>query len=224
MAQDQDNFPRTTSPPRKRRRPPKSCDPCRRRKVRCDRELPCGPCQRARTSLHCFYRPAVTARSPSTDEDCRLTASCGPEGHTPPPQAVDLQTKIRPAAPTAQSQPQGPNYDQTKIIQDLQNRVRRLEEQLCDLPLSKGAIGPNPSVSPSQALRHLHDRVRGAEQHCLMHLGPVLRSMDGPYRPRFLVCVSPRIKRSFLPSHWLHTAEKVWDFGVTSLNLQESCR
>ncbi|KAH1583948.1 hypothetical protein KXX69_000883 [Aspergillus fumigatus] len=178
MAQDQDNFPRTTSPPRKRRRPPKSCDPCRRRKVRCDRELPCGPCQRARTSLHCFYRPAVTARSPSTDEDCRLTASCGPEGHTPPPQAVDLQTKIRPAAPTAQSQPQGPNYDQTKIIQDLQNRVRRLEEQLCDLPLSKGAIGPNPSVSPSQALRHLHDRFQVIGKFDAKEVEPSLQDVD----------------------------------------------
>ncbi|KAH2980197.1 hypothetical protein KXW58_002933 [Aspergillus fumigatus] len=178
MAQDQDNFPRTTSPPRKRRRPPKSCDPCRRRKVRCDREVPCGPCQRARTSLHCFYRPAVTARSPSTDEDCRLTASCGPEGHTPPPQAVDLQTKIRPAAPTAQSQPQGPNYDQTKIIQDLQNRVRRLEEQLCDLPLSKGAIGPNPSVSPSQALRHLHDRFQVIGKFDAKEVEPSLQDVD----------------------------------------------
>ncbi|KAH1489173.1 hypothetical protein KXX42_001451, partial [Aspergillus fumigatus] len=214
MAQDQDNFPQTTSPPRKRRRPPKSCDPCRRRKVRCDREVPCGPCQRARTSLHCFYRPAVTARSPSTDEDCRLTASCGPEGHTPPPQAVDLQTKIRPAAPTAQSQPQGPNYDQTKIIQDLQNRVRRLEEQLFDLPLSKGAIGPNPSVSPSQALRHLHDRVRGAEQQ-LSDASRPSPSVNGWTIPATLprLRIAPNNTKLFGPSHWLHTAEKFQVIG-----------
>jgi hypothetical protein len=224
MVLNQDSTSRTTSPPRKRRRPPKSCGPCRRRKVRCDREFPCGPCQRARTSLQCFYRPAVTASSPSADEFCWLTASCVPEGHTPPPQAVDLQTKSRPPAPTSQSQPQDQSQYQNKIIQDLQNRVRRLEEQLPCPPLSQGTTGPNPSVSETQALRHLPDRVREAEQ-LLSDASRPSPSVNGwtilPTLPRLRI--APNKTKLFGPSHWLHTAEKVWYIGVTSLNLQESC-
>ncbi|KAI0129018.1 C6 transcription factor [Xylariales sp. AK1849] len=47
---------------RKRRRPPKSCEQCRKRKLRCDRELPCKPCRRSRHVLQCSYQ-ADTQRS-----------------------------------------------------------------------------------------------------------------------------------------------------------------
>lgn len=43
------------SNPRKRRRPALSCEQCRRRKVRCDREMPCGPCSKAHPELECEY-------------------------------------------------------------------------------------------------------------------------------------------------------------------------
>ncbi|GFF95099.1 C6 transcription factor, putative [Aspergillus udagawae] len=198
MAQDQGNPSLTTSPPHKRRRPPQSCDPCRRRKVRCDREFPCGLCERARTSLQCFYRPAVAASSPSVDEFSRLTASCAPDGHIPPPQAVDPQMQSRPPAPTSQSQPQDQNQYQNKIIQDLQSRVRRLEEQLPGPPLSRDTTGPNPRVSQTQALRHLHDRVLGAQQQLSDASRPSSSVNGWAYRPPFLVWVSPAIRRSFL--------------------------
>ena len=45
-------------PPRKRRRPAFSCVQCRRRKVKCDREEPCGPCSRlggGGGALSCWY-------------------------------------------------------------------------------------------------------------------------------------------------------------------------
>ena len=41
---------------RKRRRPAKSCESCRRRKIRCDQEVPCGPCRRARGSVECSFK------------------------------------------------------------------------------------------------------------------------------------------------------------------------
>lgn len=41
--------------PRKRRRPALSCEQCRRRKVRCDREMPCGPCTKSHPPLECEY-------------------------------------------------------------------------------------------------------------------------------------------------------------------------
>lgn len=40
--------------PRKRRRPPKACTQCRRRKVRCDQKMPCNQCTRLKIS-NCSY-------------------------------------------------------------------------------------------------------------------------------------------------------------------------
>lgn len=211
-----------TSPPRKRRRPPKSCEPCRRRKIRCDREFPCGPCERARTPVQCFYRPAAAPSSPSVGEVSRVNTSCVLEAHTPPPQTVDSQLR-RPPAPTSQLQPQDHDQYQNKILHDLQNGVRRLEEQLSGTLFSRGMTGPNPSLSQSQALRHLHGRVLGAEQQLsdASHSSP---SANGWAIPATLprLRIGPHKTKLFGPSHWLHTAEKVWYIGCTSFNLSKS--
>lgn len=42
---------------RRRRRPPLACIACRRRKVRCDRKMPCQNCVRARRVTSCAYVP-----------------------------------------------------------------------------------------------------------------------------------------------------------------------
>ncbi|KAI0973773.1 hypothetical protein F4678DRAFT_470980 [Xylaria arbuscula] len=53
---------------RHRCRPAKSCEPCRTRKIKCDRGLPCKPCMRSRASLSCTYksdhRPGSTGSQP----------------------------------------------------------------------------------------------------------------------------------------------------------------
>lgn len=43
------------SPVRKRRRPAYSCTECRRRKVRCDRSMPCGQCTAQKVASLCVY-------------------------------------------------------------------------------------------------------------------------------------------------------------------------
>jgi hypothetical protein len=43
-----------TVPPRKRRRPALSCVECRRRKIKCDRRMPCSHCMQLRSTL-CAY-------------------------------------------------------------------------------------------------------------------------------------------------------------------------
>ncbi|KAH6891326.1 hypothetical protein B0T10DRAFT_484996 [Thelonectria olida] len=42
-------------PAHKRRRPAVACTECRRRKVRCDRASPCGPCSKSPLGLRCVY-------------------------------------------------------------------------------------------------------------------------------------------------------------------------
>ncbi|PLB48555.1 putative C6 transcription factor [Aspergillus steynii IBT 23096] len=58
----------TTSPksPPRRRRPALSCTICRRRKLKCDRSLPCGQCVKSKTPDRCVYSgPQVPAHSES---------------------------------------------------------------------------------------------------------------------------------------------------------------
>lgn len=51
---------------KKRRRPARSCEQCRQRKVKCNLEEPCGPCIRARASLACSYRLDTVRKDSST--------------------------------------------------------------------------------------------------------------------------------------------------------------
>lgn len=46
-----------TPTPRKRRRPALSCVQCRRRKIKCDRNFPCGQCEQSKSATACFYSP-----------------------------------------------------------------------------------------------------------------------------------------------------------------------
>ncbi|KAI1746966.1 hypothetical protein F4782DRAFT_522836 [Xylaria castorea] len=72
---------------RQRRRPAKSCEPCRSRKIKCDRGLPCRPCMRSRASLLCTYKPDHMPVSP------------GSQAHTPSqPDAVE-EAGVLPSTP-----------------------------------------------------------------------------------------------------------------------------
>jgi hypothetical protein len=136
---------------------------------------------------------------------------------------VDPQTQSRPPAPTSQSPPLDQDQSQDKIIQDLQRRIRRLEENLPGPVPSRATTGPNPGVSQTQALRHLQDRVLGAEEQMSDDFRPNL-SVNGWAIPATLprLRVTPEKMKLFGPSHWLHTAEKVC-IGFASPNLQSPC-
>lgn len=57
--------------PQRRRRPPLSCTECRRRKLKCDRSLPCGQCVRSKTADDCaFVSPQP---GPVTDSEHRMS-------------------------------------------------------------------------------------------------------------------------------------------------------
>ncbi|ROV98026.1 hypothetical protein VMCG_06972 [Cytospora schulzeri] len=60
----------STAPAEKRRRrPPLACIACRRRKVRCDRKLPCQNCVRARRATSCAYVPDERIEPRDDDDD-----------------------------------------------------------------------------------------------------------------------------------------------------------
>ncbi|KAK8063998.1 hypothetical protein PG996_008650 [Apiospora saccharicola] len=68
-----------TSARRARRRSPKSCEQCRKRKLRCDRGLPCRPCKRSRGALQCFYSPETNRAAPSEAPQLLPQSASNPE-------------------------------------------------------------------------------------------------------------------------------------------------
>lgn len=138
---------------KRRRRPAKSCDACRARKVRCDQKMPCGPCKRARSTPKCVYAPDVV-RIPSPDP---TPEESGPGG-APLPTPVQLRHRT----------PQGSSSlddcaeaDQLRRqIKDLQNRVDCLESKV-ETNAAKTAAAPTADlrVAPIQPkLRQTADK------------------------------------------------------------------
>jgi hypothetical protein len=69
---------------RKRRRPALSCAECRRRKVKCDRTSPCGPCTSYKSPT-CTYTntPASTSGTPITRTTNRTTSTSASNTSSP---------------------------------------------------------------------------------------------------------------------------------------------
>ncbi|KAF5652942.1 C6 transcription factor [Fusarium sp. NRRL 25303] len=75
------------APKRRRRRPARSCEQCRRRKIRCSLGQPCNGCVRARAPMQCSYRdgsPVVATRSSEvfSSVPAERTESQGPDTAT----------------------------------------------------------------------------------------------------------------------------------------------
>jgi len=100
------------SGPRKRRRPALSCVECRKRKVKCDRRRPCGPCTRTRMPT-CTYRP-----DPLLGE--RLTAR--------ETSAIGASAVVVEAIAANPSQSE--MAEKNRIIQELTDRLHELESKL----------------------------------------------------------------------------------------------
>jgi hypothetical protein len=75
-----------TLPPRKRRRPALSCFECRRRKIKCDRNLPCSNCRQSKR-VTCTYKDShstavdrhAAPRGPPTPHSINDRLGCPPE-------------------------------------------------------------------------------------------------------------------------------------------------
>ncbi|KAI3124857.1 transcriptional regulator family: Fungal Specific TF [Penicillium roqueforti] len=63
--------------PQRRRRPPLSCTVCRKRKLKCDRSLPCGQCVRSKTTAQCVF---IGAQPDPTSDQRRMSPPQLPHG------------------------------------------------------------------------------------------------------------------------------------------------
>ena len=190
--------------PRRRRRPAKSCDQCRNRKVRCDLNQPCGPCQRARSALACSYREGVRGaqRSRIVDGDPQRSTRAGEISAPDEP-----LSRSPPAAPLHERQRQEAESNIDTGIKSLHDRLQFLEEQSIR----------RQSNTQQQTLDRLLERLERLEQRINTIDGnsPTNLPDSSNTSELFVSQIPPRLRavpektKFYGPSHWLHTAEKV---------------
>lgn len=130
------------APPRKRRRPALSCAECRRRKVKCDRNIPCRQCTQAKSAT-CTYSPErlSSVNSHGNRAVGPLETPHGtPTSPNGPPRATDISfleegqgEGIVAATPTSSS------GSEQSTVQTLVDRVQRLEHALASASLDARA-------------------------------------------------------------------------------------
>jgi hypothetical protein len=168
-------------PPRRRRRPAKSCEQCRRRKIRCDQKLPCAACIRARASLECSYRPVSLVTSTSTAEPSLLL--------TPESRSETLHEQHHRAEVDIQ---------QEKTISELCRHVQSLQAQVVSLEQQNALTPSGPTAVQKQggsAVSGTSSQL-SAPDTCTPAATPRLRN-------------APHKTKLFGQSHWIHTAEQV---------------
>lgn len=171
--------------PRRRRRPATSCEPCRARKLRCDREQPCGRCKRARGVTECFYRLDTKTKGSDSashlrsQNDRASLSDAGGGGHALIWPAHQTRTPAsNHAIPNSHNVHEG--------SEDLPKRVARLETLFEQYGSGDGEwrrmarTSATPSVSENLALRNEPGKVRLFGNSHWMHLAQIIVSQEQP--------------------------------------------
>ncbi|RDW79247.1 C6 zinc finger protein [Aspergillus mulundensis] len=191
--------------PRKRRRPAQSCEQCRQRKVRCDRNVPCGPCTRARSDLHCSYRD----KSPSPNSN-------GIEITTPGTAQRPVTAAFNPRPPNPLTPTDIGDTDlQSKVeipLRDIRYRLQSLEDRLT--ALTKNSQPPWDDRRLEQALHDLTEKTQSIERKLGATQKPGDQTHENGYLtvkdiPRRLHVAAGKTKL-LGPTHWIHKVDKVW--------------
>jgi hypothetical protein len=210
--------PAVTVPVKKRRRPALACEECRRRKVRCDRTIPCSNCVRSKT-VSCTYSPlhpppSISRRAnregqfspPYSTSASGSEVSSGTQAITEPPVlelAAPLEScastpPLRPTAPPFFSRPSAVDVNspvqerdsETSIIESLTGRIHQLEGQLVQAQL-------------------LHQRRQQHDEDVLRYLA---EAPSGRHDRETLPTESKGVlskTRFFGQSHWMNHADFV---------------
>lgn len=146
-------------PCRRRRRPALSCLECRRRKIKCDRENPCGQCVSAGTG--CTFRtyrdgPGIPP-SMSTSPSRQARQSTDPAIGTNNGERVSITPaaswKAAEKDERSQAAPEHGNREDLPTLQDLLSRLKKLEH----------ASAASPDGGLSETGRHILARQSGLE-------------------------------------------------------------
>ncbi|PYI34399.1 hypothetical protein BP00DRAFT_493133 [Aspergillus indologenus CBS 114.80] len=211
-------------PARRRRRPAVSCSLCRRRKIKCDRQLPCSHCTRSGNEATCEYDNTELSRPPQSAFGVTPTR---PAPYAIPTEGASHTSRTAPytiptggtlhASRTASSVPSPHSAAHTTAstkastvaspqsdpnVEALKDRVRQLEQRLAET-VAKPAIQP-PPVAPIPEVVTAGSTLTG-----LFHL----HHENDPARPAVAITRSIMHKsRLFGQSFWINgMATEFWN-------------
>ncbi|KAF7593082.1 hypothetical protein BBP40_012099 [Aspergillus hancockii] len=198
------------SPPRKRRRPATSCEQCRRRKVRCDLQIPCRACQQARGTLTCTYKEE-TLRPRQTISDVRVA-----EGKSDMPASTLTEGAPEDLSMTTLSglEPRAQGIQHLFLGLESTSYTRQAQLNVASTDFN----GSNTS------LLDLSNRLRKAEQQ-LSELTRVRQSFVASGNLTIPTTV-PRLRNTadktklFGSTHWVHTAEQIDCSQIDSTDME----
>lgn len=176
-----------TSPrTRRARRPAQSCEPCRRRKVRCDLGTPCSACRQSRGRMSCTY--SSSARHSTSEPNPNPAIATTHEQQTVPEET--------PRAPGSSRRVTTSSVSAT-VEERLLNTERRMQ-----------------SIEKSLTPRNGHNTVL-AESSKPFLVPHNTSSSSSEAKGLTIVPTIPLVRNTaekvklFGSSHWLHTAAKV---------------
>ncbi|CAI6093775.1 unnamed protein product [Clonostachys chloroleuca] len=147
----------TESAVRRRRRPATACNLCRRRKLRCNREQPCGNCIRSRTG-ECIYHtgplPKTSPRQQGFNQLGEGDLGSGSENSTLVEKASNRSGKLTAATSSPHAHPNDSSpqaQGSAQELDDLKNRIRKLEDQLSKTSIRSPTIRYPGGESTSEA-------------------------------------------------------------------------
>lgn len=171
---------------RRARRPPQSCEPCRRRKVRCDLEMPCSACRQSRGRVNCTYRSSARVSSSVSNPEPAIAS-------------------VRAQQPLFQETPRAPEVPRpalssatpATIEERLLSTERRMHSIEKSISSKNGHTANLPESSRScLAPKNAPSTLPEAKGLSVVPTTPLMRN------------TTEKVKL-FGSSHWLHTAAKV---------------
>jgi len=185
------------APPRKRRRPALSCAECRRRKIKCDRNIPCRQCTQSKSAT-CTYSPErlSSVNSHANRVGGSLSNSHGPSTALEGAEAEADKSNlfflnpevfpvdgVTPPTPSSSSHSYAGSQPDHHVVQTLVDRVEKLESMLAATSLG----GKDGSAS------------------CRTKI-PAKRDLDRNFWHK---------TRCYGQSHWMHPFEQVRRFELS---------
>ncbi|KAJ5389728.1 uncharacterized protein N7496_000796 [Penicillium cataractarum] len=183
------------SNPRKRRRPALSCQQCRARKIKCDKEMPCGPCTKAHGCTKCSYVHEGKAALDARLETSRGSVYGSPTSPVGSNLASGNGTSVDALGDAAR-------------IAKLESSVRALHDRLSSLETQvkgseNGHLSSHGNSSSMHNLNGLNERIAELER-----LSPPGKSGESDPPQTTIPPLAPRLKsigertRLFGTTHW----------------------
>ncbi|KAM0556819.1 hypothetical protein ACHAPJ_005879 [Fusarium lateritium] len=144
---------------RRRRRPARSCEQCRRRKIRCSLGQPCNGCVRARAPMQCSYRDASPVES--VPEAPGVLSLAPVETRTEREEAAsqrnaDIQSGIVPYPRDQVSQPPRPGTTDNAVPNQ-----ESVVSEFIPIPQSSASTPLSTSIPPfTPRLRHVPEKTK----------------------------------------------------------------